>query len=136
MKVNLRKGIFETSSSSEDSLSVYQEMKLYILPKDIYNNFLDGKIWIKFDGIRPHWCADAKTVEEKNKIPNKEYHVIEFYNNQLWVNPLRVYYYLDSFYINYETYSNMLGSQFSDYNGFEYEDGDNIIFGFYGYTEE
>lgn len=48
MKINLRKGLFETSSSSEDSLSVYQDMKLYILPKDVYNRFIDGdvyKIW-------------------------------------------------------------------------------------------
>ena len=136
MKTNLRKGLFETSSSSEDSLSVYQDMKLYILPKDIYNKFLDNQIWIKFSGIHPSWSDDENVIKEANEAPNKKYHVIENYNGKPWFNPVRIYHYLDSFYINYETYSNMLNSQFSDHNIFEYEDNDNIIFGFYGYQEE
>ena len=58
MKINLRKGLFETSSSSEDSLSVYQDMNLFILPKDKYEQFVDGKLYVKFDNIHPSVSDD------------------------------------------------------------------------------
>lgn len=77
MKSVIRKGIFETSSSSEDSLSVYQDMKLYVLPKDIYNKFVDGKIYIRAsDQIYPEYVeTEIEAIDKNNemiaKIGNK-----------------------------------------------------------------
>lgn len=78
MKSVIRKGIFETSSSSEDSLSVYQDMKLYILPKDIYDKFVDGKIYLRVSDqqIYPEYVENEIEAIDKNnemiaKIGNK-----------------------------------------------------------------
>ncbi len=136
MKINLRKGLFETSSSSEDSLSVYQDMKLYILPKDIYNRFINGEVYIRFgENIRPDWSDDENAIEEANKEPVKKYNLASSTPGYKFAVG-HLYYYFDKFYIDYKSYTGELYYHFSDYQLFNYEDGDNMIFGFYAYTED
>ena len=142
MKINLRKGLFETSSSSEDSLSVYQDMKLYILPKDVYNRFINGKVYIKFgENIRPDWSDDEDCVISANEISIKDIKIRlqQFENNDALYVPYYLsdaLYYLEHYYTNYTIYKNILERYYYDVSFFEYENDNDVIFGFYGYTEE
>ena len=134
MKTNLRKGLFETSSSSEDSLSVYQDMKLFILPKDVYNRFVDGEVYVRFgDNIHPEWTSDVNHVNEANATPLKKYNLLRPDGG---IIKGYIFYYTQYLYINYATFWDELQYHYSEFEWFDYEDGDNIIFGYYGYTEE
>lgn len=139
MKGVIRKSIFETSSSSEDSLSVYQDMKLYILPKDVYNKFKSNEIYIKLNDIHPSWTNDEDCVISANEKSIKESKIrLEEYNNILY-KPYFLsdsLYYLSHYYTNYDIYTNILKRHYYDVYFFEYENGNDIIFGFYGYIED
>lgn len=135
MKTVIRKGLFETSSSSEDSLSIYQEMKLYILPKDIYNRFISGEIYVRFgNNIHPEWSDDILCVDEANSKPLKEYGLM-WDNGKLAIGGY-VFNYLQYLYVNYKTFTDVLYHHFSEHELFNYEDGNDMIFGYYGYTED
>ena len=134
-KVVIRKGLFETSSSSEDSLSVYQDMKLYVLPKDVYNRFVDGEVYVRFGyGIHPEWTDDVNYVNKTNAEPMKKYNLVRPNDGGL----IRgyIFHYTQYLYISYSTYWDELNYHYSEFEWFDYEDGDNIIFGYYGYTED
>lgn len=145
MKSVIRKGIFETSSSSEDSLSVYQDMKLYILPKDIYDKFVDGKIYLRVSDqqIYPEYVENEIEAIDKNnemiaKIGNK-IRVESSPKNKFFYCPhyssdgIR---FMNKFFVDYETYKYIICRYYSDYSLFNYENNGDMIFGFFGYTEE
>lgn len=140
MKINLRKGLFETSSSSEDSLSVYQDMKLFILPKDKYEQFVDGKLYVKFDNIHPSVSDDYLKITEENEkfiYENKiSIHLLGKIKTIIDVPSWILYPYMDKLYFDYKTYTDMIYMHYADYSLFNYEDDNNVIFGYYGYTEE
>lgn len=140
MKINLRKGLFETSSSSEDSLSVYQDMKLFILPKEEYEQFVDGKLYVKFDNIHPSVSDDYLKITEENEkfiYENKiSRHLLGKIKTIIDVPSWILYPYMDKLYFDYKTYTDMIYRHYTDYSLFNYEDDDNFIFGYYGYTEE
>lgn len=138
-KVVIRKGLFETSSSSEDSLSVYQDMKLYILPKDVYNKFKSNEIYIKLNDINPSWTDDEDYVIAANEESIKEAKIrLGGYDDILYKPYFSsdVLYYLNHYYTNYDIYTNTLERHYYDVNFFEYENGNDVIFGFYGYIED
>ena len=139
MNIKLRKGIFETSSSSEDSLSVYQDMKLYILPKYVYNKFKSNEIYIKLNDVNPSWTDDKDCVITTNEQSIKESKIrLEGYDDILYI-PYYLsdtLYYLSHYYTNYDIYSNILKRHYYEVSFFEYENGNDVIFGFYGYIEE
>lgn len=140
-KVVIRKGLFETSSSSEDSLSVYQDMKLYILPKDVYDKFVSDDVYVKLNGINPSWTNDEDCVIAANEVSIKEAKIRleQFaYDNVLYA-PYRssdALYYLEHYYTNYTIYKKILERYYYEVNFFEYENDNNVIFGFYGYIED
>jgi len=133
MKLNIRKGLFETSSSSEDSLSVYQDMKLYILPKTLYEAFTDGRICLRFyNTLRPAWSDVENYINEVNS---------KFINNITAGKPGEftngsILYNINKVYINYNSWVNALRWHYSDFELFNYEYNDSMIFGYYGYTQE
>lgn len=136
MKINLRKGLFETSSSSEDSLSVYQDMELFILPIKEYDKFVNDKLYIRLDNINPSFIENIDEVLKANE---------SFFNKAGYTNDIEtleklsgylLYNYRKEVYINYYCYKRMINNHFYDSNFFSYENGANMIFGYYGYTEE
>lgn len=140
MKINIRKGLFETSSSSEDSLSVYQDMQLFILPKAAYEKFVEGKLYIKLTDMKPPFTADDeckntanKEAVDKLKQNGSRYNSINSIED---IYTYRWYDFRNIFYINYKQYLDMVKSYFYEVNFFNYENGNQVIFGFYGYTEE
>lgn len=139
MKINIRKGLFETSSSSEDSLSVYQDMKLFILPKEVYNKFKENELYVKLNDMYPSFTNDDDCVIAANENSIKEAKIrIEAYDDILykpyWGSD--ALYYLDHYYTNYKIYTDVVNRHYSDVSFFEYENNNEVIFGFYGYTEE
>ena len=144
MKSVIRKGIFETSSSSEDSLSVYQGMHLYILPKDIYDKFVNGKIYLKAsDQIYPEYTEnEIEAIEKNNEMvakvgnkirvesspKNKSFYYPHFSSDGI--------YFMNKFFVDYETYKLIIYRYYSGYSLFNYENNGDMIFGFYGYVEE
>lgn len=138
MKINLRKGLFETSSSSEDSLSVYQDMKLYILPTDEYEKFWQDELLVKFNSPNPSISNDMNAIIEANKEILKKYRKDDLEVDEYNI-PKRHYLIsgiYDELYITYEVWKDILYQHYNDYNMFDYENNGEIIFGFYGYTEE
>lgn len=139
-KTVIRKGLFETSSSSEDSLSIYQDMKLFILPKNEYEQFVDGKLYVKFDNIHPSVSDDYLKITEENEkfiYENKiSRHLIGKIKTIIDVPSWILCPYMDKLYFDYQTYTDMICRHYTDYSFFNYEDGDNLIFGYYGYTED
>ena len=133
MNINIRKGLFETSSSSEDSLSIYQDMKLYVLPKTVYEAFTDGRVCLRFyNTLHPAWSDDENCINEVNS---------KFINNSIPGKPgefnnRSILYSLDKVYINYNSWVKTLRWHYYDVELFNYEDNDNMIFGYYGYTQE
>lgn len=93
-------------------------------------------MYIRFgENIRPDWSDDKNAIEEANKEPVKKYNLAGM-NSGYKFAVGHLYYYFDKFYIDYESYTHELYYHFSDYELFNYEDGDNMIFGFYAYTED
>ena len=135
-KLVIRKGLFETSSSSEDSLSVYQDMSIFVLPQDLYQKFEDNELYLKLctDSIIPMVAEDYNWVKEENKRVAKKYKIKLDNNGEV------PYYYCftnrNSFYINYETYIASIRHYFYDVEFFNKENNDEVIFGFYGYIED
>ena len=138
-KVVIRKGLFETSSSSEDSLSVYQDMRLYILPKDVYEKFKSGEVYVKLKDTKPSWTNDEDCVIAANEKSITESKIrLESYDDILY-KPYYgsdALYYLQHYYTNYSIYFESVGRHYYDVNFFEYENGNDVIFGFYGYIED
>ena len=125
--INIRKGIFETSSSSEDSLSVYQSMKLFIIPTWQYEMFTNGDMYICFNSLHPTVTDNWLYSRELNdKIIKKGYTGSQ-------IPAAYIAGHFEELYLSYEEYLSYLNREYSDYNLFKYEDGDNTIFGFYGY---
>ena len=140
-KIVIRKGLFETSSSSEDSISVYQDMKLFILHKDIYQKFIDGDIYVKLNTIKPSWTAEEDCIIAANEASIKEAKIrLEQYpyDDVLYMPYFSsdALYFLDHYYTNYSIYRKILERFYDDVSFFEYENNGDIIFGYYGYREE
>lgn len=137
-KIVIRKGLFETSSSSEDSLSVYQDIKLYVLPKNIYEKFIDNEIYVKLNTINPSYTNDEDCVIAANEVSIREAKIrIEDYNGIVYKPYYSdVLYYLERYYTNYDIYRKSLERKYHSVNFFNYENGDDVIFGFYGYIED
>ena len=128
MKIQLRKGLFETSSSSEDSLSVCQDMKLFIVAKDFYEKFKNGKMYIKFDALHPTVSEDIEYIRDENdKVLTKGGYVDDK------LPALYISGKFEKLFLSFDEYVSYLNREYSDYNLFEYEDGYFMIFGFYGY---
>lgn len=142
MRINIRKGLFETSSSSEDSVSVYQDMKLFIWPKDLYNEFVEGKIYGCFANINPSFTDEYADMLEYNEESIKKYNLAKHLVSKkeiTSVDDLSNYIIFNNFnklFIDYKTWQNVLRCHYYDVEFFEYENEGNIIFGYYGYTEE
>lgn len=143
MKFNIRKGLFETSSSSEDSLSVYQEMKLFILDINDYNEFIDGNLYIRFDHLNPYTKEPDKAYETNLNNLKRIYEgvnsFITNYQESKEFKHLSVWGIRDNLrniFISYEDLIYMLNNIYSDYEFFNYENNEEMIFGWYGYTEE
>lgn len=138
-KIVIRKSIFETASSSEDSISIYQDMHLYILPLDIYNKFISGEVYVKFNNINPSWTDDEDCVIAANEESIKEAKIrLGGYDDILYKPYFSsdALYYLNHYYTNYDIYQKVISRYYSDFEFFTYENGNDVIFGFYGYTEE
>lgn len=136
MKQVIRKGLFETSSSSEDSLSVYQDMELFVLPKDLYEKFEDNELYIKLisGSIVPMVAEDADWVKEENNKIAKKYKIKLDSNGNI-----PVYYCFSNkheIYVDYQTYIDMVNRYYYEVEFFSKENKDEVIFGYYGYTED
>ena len=139
-KIVLRKGIFETSSSSEDSLTVWQEMKLFILPVDEYEKFKNGELYVKLNGVRPFQYTDDEDVVKEDNIKMSANVDVEPFKNHEFIMVNRwcedFLYYLNNFYTSYETYRYAANRKYTDVEFFEYDNEGEVIFGFYGYLWE
>lgn len=146
-KTVVRKGLFETASSSEDSLSVYQEMKLYILPAEEYDLFKNNQLYVKFSNTIPYYTDDKYTViadnaeqikllklspeEVKDHLtPDKE---TPFIYVPRWIGDFP--HNLRNFYTTYNALRYAASRYYSEVQFFEYENNGDVIFGFYGYFE-
>lgn len=126
--IKVRKGLFETASSSEDSLSVCQDMKLYILAKDFYEKFKNGELYIKFDALHPSVSDDFLYKSDENDKVLKDKH---FQGDQIPAAYIAGKF--EKLFLSFDEYISYLNREYSDYNLFEYENGYFMIFGFYGY---
>lgn len=138
-KIVIRKSIFETASSSEDSVSIYQDMHLYILPLDIYNKFISGEVYVKFNNINPSWIDDEDYVIAANENSIKEAKIrLEAYDDLIYIPYYHSdgLYYLENYYTNYNVFQKVVSRYYYDFEFFTYENGNDVIFGFYGYTED
>ncbi len=133
MKLNIRKGLFETSSSSEDSLSVYQSMELFILPKKEYKKFINGELYVNFSDMKPSFTDDEEAMLTANEKFIKERGINRDLKSLEQLGAYLIYNHRSELYINYNIYLRMVNGHFSDANYFEYENGDEVIFGYYGY---
>lgn len=138
--INIRKGIFETSSSSEDSISVYQSMKLFILSEVDYKRFLAGDLYVKFDGLKPVVSDDYMYITNENEKAIKDYNIglvnKSGLKNTANMYASNIYNWMDKLYIDYKTYCRALQLYYYEVSYFDYTEMDNVIFGFYGYTED
>lgn len=141
MKTQIRQGLFETSSSSEDSLSVYQEMNLYIVSKDQYNLFMFNKGYYRFENTIPIFSDDEDYIYEYNLnylTSRKGYeHIVEQYKETRTFKHLNYHLikdYLPYIFISYDEYVYMVKNYYYDYDFFDYDNDSQKIFGFYGYN--
>ena len=70
MKISIRRGVFETNSSSVHSCA--------ITTKDNYDGFKSGKLWYKENSDTYDWKADGKPGEYLPKKEAIEYNIQEF----------------------------------------------------------
>lgn len=137
--IKVRKGLFETSSSSEDSLSIYQDMRLFILPEVEYKKFLSGNLYVRFDGVHPSYTDDFDRMLKENDSAFATYKIPTISDYPKSVQNMygsTLFSYMDKLYIDYKTYLKAINMYYSESNHFDYTDSDNIIFGFYGYTRD
>jgi hypothetical protein len=141
MKTQIRQGLFETSSSSEDSLSVSQDMNLYIVLTERYNLFKNGEGYFRFESNTPVFSEDEEYVYNYNlKFLSSKTgyeHITDQYKESKTFKHLSAYFikdYLPYIYISYDEYIYMINHVYSGWDSFEYDNYDETIFGYYGYT--
>ncbi len=140
MKTQIRQGLFETSSSSEDSLSVYQDMNLYIGSKDQYELFENNEGYYRFENNVPIFSDDEEYVYNYNlnffSIKKGYENIIEQYKTSRTLKHLSYHLikdYLPYIFISYDELVYMIKNIYDGYDLFKYDNDSQKIFGYYGY---
>lgn len=144
---NVRKGIFETSSSSEDSVTVYEQMRMYGVKTELYNRFINGEVMFKFgdsgsiediEYLENEYALDRniRLMYEKSEQNKNEYSTeIEKYKSKgiiCW--PFRCM--KHELYFTYGQFTDVFGNEYYDYTPFTETIGEYTVFGVYGYNNE
>lgn len=144
---NVRKGIFETSSSSEDSVTVYEQMKMYGVKTELFNRFINGEVMFKFGNsdsiedieyLENEYAMDRniRLMYEKSEKNNHEYSsdIEKYKNNGTIAWPFRCM--KHDLYFTYRQFADVFGNEYYEYTPFSETIGEYTVFGVYGYNNE